>query len=219
MTGYFDWASTGNWASSAASRHGAFAGGGMSYSSLATAGTVTQVAGSLTSAVGAMAAAESSRSDLKSQALSMEFEANVSAINARNAERQAAAIMEAGSQEAMFSDLRYSAAKAAGKASAAARGLVVGAGAAAELAASTELARQADRRTIRLNAVRAANDARIAAVNERIRGSFAGVSASNARRSAGSIVPFVSASGGLLSGLGSAAREWAYDQRAYPPRR
>lgn len=188
------------------------------YGGLATAGTALQIGGAVTSAIGAFSAADLGRESLKSQALSMEFEASMSAINARAAEKDAAAILEAGQQETLMLDLGNAARKAADKASFASRGVAVGAGSAAEIAASSEFAHQLDRRSIRLNAVRAANDARVNATNQRIQGSIASVSARNLRATARSINPWMSASGGLLSGVGAAASAYANDHRYYPRR-
>jgi len=211
---YFDWASTGRWNASAAGRVGGGSADVAPYSSLATLGTITQIGGGVLGTIGAIGAAEAQRGALQSQALSMEFENNISAINARAAERDAAAVLEAGRQETMFADLRAAAAKASDKVSFAARGVRVGAGSAAEVAASTEFARQLDRRTITLNSVRAANTAKLQAVNERVRGSVAAASARNLRASAKSIQPWMAGVGGLLGSVGAVASHWAADQRS-----
>lgn len=181
--------------------------------SLLVGGGIASIFGATASAIGGFFDAESQRQQLKSQQLTMEFESYVSAINARAAERDAVAILDAGRQEVQFSDLRAAAAKAADKTSAASRGVAVGVGSAAEIAASTEIARRIDRATIKLNAVRDANAARTRGINARIAGQMAGVSARNLGSSAGSIRPWASGASNLAGGAQTLLSVLAEDRR------
>lgn len=187
-------------------------GGGNGGNTLADVGAVLQVAGVLQSAIGAFAAAENAKSQLKSQALSMEFERSISAINARAAEAEAESIMEAGAQEIGAVTAQYGQQKAAAKASTAAAG-IRGTGSAAEVQASIELAKRVDAYTINVNRVRAAQAARTQATDQRNRSLLAGVSATNLRSSANSVNPWAAAGGSLLSGAGQVASTWAYRGR------
>lgn len=190
------------------------------YSGLQTAGSFMQFGGALVGAIGGYFAAEAQRSEIKSQALSAEFESSMSALNARAAEKDVFRIQEAGRQELMFADLRASADKATQKVSAAARGVAVGTGSSAEIAASIELARQIEARTIRTNTARAAGARLVEATNERNRGTLAGISSRNLRASAHSINPFLGATGGLLGSVGAVASSWAVNrQNSYATKR
>lgn len=167
-----------------------------------------QLGGSLMSAVGGYYAAESQKSQLKSQALSLEHEASMSRLNARMAENDAQAIEEAGREEAGQVALRYAQEKGAYRASVGASGIVAGFGSTAEVAASIDLAAEVDALTINRNAVRAAGARRVAATDLRNRGAMAEISAGNVRATAGSIRPRAALAGSLLSSSGMLASQW-----------
>lgn len=181
-------------------------------SQLSDVAGVLQIAGAMQSAIGAWASAESAKSQAKAQALSMEFESSMSAINARVAESEANAQMEAGAQEIARVTAEYGQAKAAAKTSAAAAG-IKSTGSAAEVQASIELAKRVDAYTINVNRVRSAEAARTQAVNSRNQSLLSSVSARNARATANSINPWVAAGGTLLSSAGQVAGYWANRRR------
>jgi hypothetical protein len=162
------------------------------------AGFWTQIAGSAFQAIGTYYAAKAQQGQLRSQALSLEFEKNMAAINAGVAEFEASEVRRAGELQASVTSARYTQAKARQATSAAARGVQGGSGSAAEAMASTELAKQQDVQQISANTVRAARAARMQATNQRIRGMMAGVSANNLRSSADSINPGLQTFGSIL---------------------
>lgn len=179
---------------------GAGAGGG----GAAAAGTSLgpglglAITGALVGAVGSFYAAKSQQYQLRSQALSLEFEQSLANLNARQAELDAHDILRAGQQEAGRVTLRAGLARGSTRASQSARGIVGGVGSAAEVVASGDLVKELDVHTINSNAVRAAGQARIRAVNARNRASLLGVSARNIRGTAGTINPGVAAFTSLL---------------------
>ena len=190
-----------------------------SYESLATFGLWTSIAGAGLQAIGNYYAAQSQKSQLKSQALAADFQQSMSALNARAAEEEAQAITEAGNREQSRIAAQYGQVKAGERAATAARGIKAGVGSAAEVQASIELAKQIDVFTVNSNAVRAANAARTQATNERNRSLLAGTSAANLRDTAGSIDPYAAVAGSLLgsaSGISSQylARERYRNSRA-----
>lgn len=175
-------------------------------------GGALQLAGMAQAAIGAFAQAENQQHIAKSQALSLEFERSMSAINARNAEIEADSIMEAGEQEIANVTAQYGQAKAANKASTAAAG-IKGTGSAAETQASIEYAKRVDAYTINVNRVRQAEAAKMRGVDASNRGLVAGVSAQNLRGYANSIQPGVAAVGSLIGSAGQVANYWAYTRR------
>ncbi len=67
---------------------------------------------------------------------------------------------------------------------------------------------------INANAVRAANTARMRAVDYQNQGRMAGVSAKNARATAKAISPWATAGSSLVGSAGTVARQWAVDERS-----
>jgi hypothetical protein len=161
------------------------------------------IAGALTGAIGSFYSAKNQQYQLKSQALSLEFERSIANINARAAELDAKHILEAGRHQKALVTLQAGQVKASQRVSQAAAGIQGGVGSAAEVLASTELAKRLDSLTIDANTARAAMAARSRAVNFQNQSLLTGVSAQNLRDSAGSISPFMAAGTSLL---GSASR-------------
>lgn len=179
-----------------------------------TAGTVVSIAGSAAAAVGALYAVRSNQNAAKSQALSLEFEASMSALNARAAEREAQSIERGGEREAGAVQLQAAATKSSARAGAAARGVLVGAGSAGEIQASIDFVKEADVMAIGVNAARAAAAARTQGVNASNSALLAGVSARNARRNAGNDFTAASAlSTSLLFSSGQIMSQLATDRR------
>jgi len=186
------------------------------FSGLGPAGTMLSIAGMFMGVIGSFYSAKAQQYQLKSQALSMDFEASMANLNARSAELDAQHILESGQQELGLATLRAGQAKAAQAASLAARGVQAGVGTAAELQATTELAKQLDVLTINSNAVRAAEASRTRGIDFQNRALLAGVSARNLRGAARSVRPWMSGFSSLLGGASGVASQWAANQgRSY----
>lgn len=183
------------------------------YGGLAGAGFWLQVGGALTETVGSYYAAKNRQYELKSQALSFEFEKTMAAINAKQAEEAAKSIKDAAAAQASMVGLQYAQERASSRASQGARGVAIGVGSAAEESASITYAEQSDKLTINANAIRSANQARLQAQDIRNRGTFAGLSAENSRQSARSIDPLDAAHSTLLGRAGNVAQQGAYNRR------
>lgn len=182
--------------------------GGQSYDSLSSLGLWTSIAGASLQAVGNYYSVKSQQNALESQALSAEFAASMSAINARNAELDAQAITEAGKQQQSRISREYGQAKGAARAAMAGRGIQAGVGSAAEVQASIDLAADADIFTVNSNAVRAANAARTQSVNALNESNLARVSAANLRGTAGSLDPYLAAGTSLLGSASGIGQQW-----------
>jgi len=190
------------WAASKAPTPAPASGGG-SGMGLAGFGTALTIAGALSSAIGGYYEAKAAKTRLRSEALSLDFQASMANLEARAAEEDAQAILGAGAQEAGSLSLHYSQALGTARAGAAARGVV--GGSADEVAASIKLSEQIDAMTLRANTVRAAGNARIRGSNANTTAALARVGASNARNSARAISPLASGVTGLLQGAGPSA--------------
>lgn len=186
---------------------------GNGYGGLAGAGFWMQIGGAFLGAVGTYYEAKARQSELKSQALSMDFEQSMAAINARRMEVEAESILQAGRQQVGLSGLQWAQTRGANRARTGARGVQAGVGSAAEVTASIDYAAEVDKLTISANAVRAAGNARMGAVDQRNRGLLAGVSASNLRMTARGINPLSMAHTSLLASSGSALRQGSYLSR------
>ena len=169
---------------------------------LQTFGTVLGISGALLSAIGSYRAAESQRYQLESQALELELQGSLANLNARAAEQDAEAILEAGAREKGRTTLRFGQVKGAARARAAAAGIQAGVGSAAEVQVSIEAAKEIDSLTIERNAVRAAGAARLRGVNLRSQALLSRVGVQNLRRGARSLSPGLAAATSLT---GSAA--------------
>lgn len=164
-------------------------GGGAGLMAGGPVGMILAIVGAASTAIGSFYEAKSAQYKLKSEALSLEYQQSVSNMNARAAEEQAQQILEAGQKQIGQYTMRAGAEKASQEASLAARGIQAGVGSAAEHVASSDIIKEIDTMTINVNAVRAANAARMQAVNYRNQGAFAGLSARSARSSARTINP------------------------------
>ena len=178
-----------------------------------TGGNILAVAGLVTSAIGSFYAAESQKSQLKSQAMTAEFAGSIANINARAAEADAVAIFAAGRRRSSQTGLKFGQIKAATRVSAAARGIQAGVGSAGEIATSVDLVSQVELLTIDANAFRAASAARRRAVDFRNQALLSGVSAENLRSSGRSISPGLQAFTTLLGGAGPLASGFAQRSR------
>ena len=183
-------------------------GGGGWTESVAGIGLVASTAGALLSAVGGYYAALSHRNELKSRALSVEYERSVANQNARQAEEDAQALLEQGQQQQGLLSMQRGQERAARATMVAKSGVVAGVGSAAEVAASEELVAKLDAMTINANAVRAAGAARMRSAGYQNASRLAGVSAANLRGSARTVSPGLAATTSLLNSAGSVASQW-----------
>lgn len=178
-----------------------------------TWGAALAAGGALLQTVGAYYAVRSQQEQAKSQALTADFEASMAGISARQAEIDAASVLEAGRQEVSLRGLQAAQEKGAAKASAAARGVVGNAGSAAEVRASIEIARRIDALTINRNSLREAANLRRQAQNARTSGALSRVLAANLRRSASTMTPGLAAGAALLGGAAAVGRQLTDDYR------
>lgn len=183
------------------------------YSGLSGGSLAMSVAGMLMGAVGSFYDAQSQQNAMRSQALSADFEASIAHQNAKAAELDAEAILEAGQHERALLGLQAAQRRGDRAAEAAASGLQAGVGSAAEVDASNEFAYQLDRMTARANTIRAAGAARTQAQDARNQAELARLSGRNLRRNAGSISPGLAAATSLLSGAGRVSSQWASNMR------
>lgn len=176
-------------------------------------GAALAMLGAAQQVIGNFYAIKSQQTQLKQQAMSLEFQQRMSQINARAAERQASDILAAGRQQVMETTLRAGQVREGAKATMAARGVRADVGSGAEVIASINLMKEVDRFTIDANAVRAAGAARMQAVNASNEGLLAGTSAFSLRQQAGAMNPVVGAMPSLLTGIGQYYSQRAADRR------
>lgn len=194
---------------------GAAAAGG-SAAGLGGAGIALAVAGMVMGAIGSFYGAKTEANQLRSRALSAEFEASESRLNAAGAEMDAQSILAAGAHEKGLRSLGYAQEAGAQKVATAASGVEIGNGSAAEVAASIELAKQVDMLTVTKNTVQAAGQARMQRAQLRGRALIGDVSAANLRASARTINPALAAITSLVGGGGQLAGQAAsYSARGY----
>lgn len=178
-------------------------------------GAVTTTAGALIGAVGAFYGAKAAREQQRAQASALNFQATMANINARQAEDDARAIMRSASHEKSKVQLAKAQAIGQTRTSAAARGVSVGTGSAAEVEASQRVIAEIDERTINRNAIQAATSRRRDAINARTQAAMARAGASSAARTARGISPGLAAGTSLLSTGPRALRGWAYYGERY----
>lgn len=178
------------------------------------AGTALTIAGAISSAAGSYYAARSAQTQQKAQASALAHNAAISEINRSVAEFQAQTILLAGQKKAGQSRMQYGQIRGASKASMAARGLSLGVGSSAEVIASIDLADEIDSLTINANAVSAAEEMRMQAVNLQNQASLQRVSAVNLNASANTISPFQSTVSSLLTSAPGVLNALRYTPKA-----
>lgn len=181
---------------------------GSSMSTMGQVGVGIAIMGAIQSGIGTFYAAKSAKNQLKSQAMTFDYQKQMSALNARAMEDTAQQIMRAGEQDIGRLTLRAGQVKGSARAAQAARGGQIGTGSNAEELASLELMKQTDALTINSNTVRAAWAARTQAQNYEAQAAMAGVSAFGARSAASQISPFSQAGTNLMSSGGNVASAW-----------
>jgi len=178
-----------------------------------TFAAIAAVAGFATSAVGTFYSLEAQKDQLKTQALNLEFQREMSQINARIAEEQAQLVLMEGHREVGRLTMAAGRETATRRARIGARGIVAGVGSAAEELASVEIVKQRGIRDINSAAMREANALRAQGVNFQNAALLTGVSGRNARRTAGGISPAFGAVGRFGSDAGQIALALTLDRR------
>jgi len=176
-------------------------------------GSIMSIGGAVTGAIGAYYNAQNQKAQLESQASSLRFQADISQLNAVQAEFTAQQIMRVGQQKQGQVSLRAGKIKSSQRASMAARGIDLGVGSAVETIATTDLMKEIDMLTVNAETVRSAEAARLQRQNYLTASAMQDVSASNLSASSMSISPFMAAGTSLLGSAGSVANAWYQDRK------
>lgn len=176
-------------------------------------GSIMSIGGAVTGAIGAYYNAQNQKAQLESQASSLRFQADISQLNAVQAEFTAQQILRVGQQKQGQVSLRAGKIKSSQRASMAARGIDLGVGSAVETIATTDLMKEIDMLTVNAETVRSSEAARLQRQNYLTAAAMQDVSASNLMGSAASISPFMSAGTSLLGSAGSVANAWYQDRK------
>lgn len=188
--------------------------GGLSWQ---TTGLLMFGAGALASTVGTFFAVKAQQEQLKAQASSLEYEASMSAMNARAAELDAQTIAQSGQRDIALTTMQAGAQLSAARAQTGGAGVRLNTGSTAEVEASIKYVKEADVMAIGMNTAREAAATRTRAVGARNAATLGRVSAQNMRRSAGSAaLPYGAAAGTLLTSASRLGAQWATD-RYYRP--
>ena len=174
-------------------------------------GAYLSAGGAAMDAIAGYFQADAQRYQLKSQELAAEFQATMSALNQRAAEHDANVALLEGQTQAAIAGMQARAEKGSAEAAMSASGFELTSGSNAEIRASMDWAKEADRNAITLNSFSAARASRMRAVNYQAERTALQVTASNARASRRTIQPWAQAAGGLLSGAGA----MLYKPRSY----
>jgi hypothetical protein len=198
---------------------------------MANVGSVFSIAGMVSGAIGSYYSAKTAQyqvqaeqNALKSKALSIQYQADVSELNGKSAQFQAMLIMRDRNKAIANMTLKAGQERSSARAAMASRGLQLDIGSSAEVMASMDYVKEADMLTINSNAVRSAENAKITAVNAQANAMVGLASAGNVMAS----MPIYSgpsaaaaAVSGLLGGVGGvassieknpAAMEWLNQQ-------
>lgn len=189
--------------------------GGMTAQQIQNIGTASSIASAFVAIVGAVGSAMVSRENLKAQGDTLEHQAFMSSINARRAERQAAAIMEQGRDQIAQMTAEAGQVKAKQVTSAAARGVEIGRGSARDITDTTEIVKEVERLAINRASVERAGAARMQATDLMNQSLLARVGAGNLRRSARQISPAAAGGQAFISSVG----QFANQQASYMRRR
>lgn len=173
----------------------------------------TMVMGGINSAIGSYYQAESTRYQMKSQAVNMQYQSDMAAINSRQAEYTAESDLKAGQSEIFNYTMQAGQQKAGATAAMAARGLRAGVGTTQDVAASMDIVKDVNVYNINSNAVRQASAARMQATSFQNQSDLDRVSAQNMNRSAASVSPFAAGFGSMLTSASSIASNWNNSQR------
>jgi hypothetical protein len=179
---------------------------------LKNVGLVTAVLGGISSAFGSYYAAKNAQYQEKSQASSFAFQGDMAAINASREEMTAESIQEAGKSQVANYTMQAGQQKAGAVASMAARGVALGTGSTAEVAASMDIEKDLNVMAINSNTTRQAWAARQQETNYQNESLLDRTSAVNATRSADSISPVGNAVSSLLGSATQIAGQWDWNR-------
>lgn len=189
---------------------------GGSAASWQTAGMIAAGSGAVLAAIGQYYAAKSQKRRMRMMASSYEFQRQLSDINARRAEAEADSRLRAGQTQVMQQTLQAGQVRASQVAGMAANGIQAGVGSFKEVLATTDLVKDVEKYNISMNAVQAANAARMQAADLRTQGTMLSAQAAMTRSAAGAISPWSGVATSLLTSGGNFAMNYAYMQRRYP---
>ena len=176
-------------------------------------GGIFAVAGAVQGAIGSYFNAKSQALQLESQSSSLAFQADMSRLNAVQAEFTAQQIMRAGNLKQGQVSLRAGKIKSSQRASLAARGIDLGVGSAVETIATTDLMKEIDMLTVNSETVRSAEAARLQRQNYLTQAAIQDVSADNVMASSRTISPSLAATSSLLGSASSVANAWFQDRK------
>jgi hypothetical protein len=165
---------------------------------LSSMGTIFSIGGAINSMIGTYFAA-------KSQKSALQFQADMSKVNARMAENQAQSIMAAGQANVASMTTRQGQQQGAQRAAMGANGGDLGSGSNAEVLASSKILAQIDKNTMDANTTRAAWGARTQSVNDQNQALITDATVSG-------ISPASAAFSSALGSAGGVAKQW---YRAY----
>lgn len=185
------------------------AGGGMGGAGF---GAGLAVAGAVSSAIGSYFNAKTQQYQLKSQASSLQFQSDLSRLNALQAEFTAQQVMRAGQMKAGAVGLRAGKIRSSQRASLAARGIDITSDSAVEQLATTEYMKDLDLLTVNAETVHQAEAARLQKQNYLTQASMQSLSSQNAYSSAGTISPFAAVGTSLIGGGAQVANAWYQDR-------
>jgi hypothetical protein len=151
--------------------------------------------------IGAIGSASLARTQAKANKSALQFQSEMSQINARMAERSAQSVLYQGQQQIANLTLRSGKIKSSQRVAMAANGIDLGEGNAVEVQATTDLMTEIDKNTIEANAIRGAWGYRTQGVN-------ASNQALMSNTTADSISPNAAASSTLMSSAGNVAQQW-----------
>lgn len=176
-------------------------------------GGVFAIAGAVQGAIGSYFNAKSQALQLESQSSSLAFQADMSRLNAVQAEFTAQQIMRAGNLKQGQVSLRAGKIKSSQRASLAARGIDLGVGSAVETIATTDLMKEIDMLTVNSETVRSAEAARLQRQNYLTQAAIQDVSSENVMASSRTISPAMAATTSLLGSASSVANAWYQDRK------
>jgi len=176
-------------------------------------GGLFAIGGAIQGAIGSYFNAKSQALQLESQSSSLAFQADMSRLNAVQAEFTAQQIMRAGNLKQGQVSLRAGKIKSAQRASLAARGIDLGVGSAVETIATTDLMKEIDMLTVNSETVRSAEAARLQRQNYLTQAAIQDVSSENVMASSRTISPAMAATTSLLGSASSVANAWYQDRK------
>jgi hypothetical protein len=173
---------------------------------------ITSVLGAASSAIGTYYSAKNAQYQDKSQASSFAFQSDMASINASRAEMTAESIEESGKSQIASYTMQAGQQKAGAVASMAARGIALGQGSAADVAASMDVEKSLNVMAINSNTTRQTWAAREQETNYQNQSLLDRTSSVNALRSANSVSPVAGALNSLMGSATQIAGQWDWNR-------